>query len=167
MLSKYSGSYMIILLFVFQLTAQVSNATGAAASPEVYNALQSNDTVQINRQLRTLENAAMPQKEAYAGALQMKLSGLVKSGMEKLKIFKSGRMKLENSIKRDSLNAEYRFLRLIIQENTPDFMNYHSKLKEDAKFVRESFAKLNHQLQQAIVDYSKRSKILKPEDFQK
>ena len=76
-------------------------------------------------------------------------------------------IKLENSIRQDSLNAEYRFLRLIIQEHVPDFMNYHSKRVEDAKMISESFGKLNATLQKAIAEYSKKSKFLKPEDLHK
>ena len=114
-----------------------------------------------------LEKTSLKGKDAYTGALTMRKSGLTKSGLEKLSYFKKGRRMLEASIKQDSLNAEYRFLRLMIQEHVPDFLNYHSKKKEDAIMIRESYTKLPSELQAIIKNYSKNSHILKPEDFQK
>ena len=139
------------VLFIFILLAGIAPYT-AEAGPyqDFYNAIQSSDSAVISAQIKSLENSSIKEKEAYSGALMMKMSGIVKSGLEKLKIFKAGRIKLENSIRQDSLNAEYRFLRLIIQEHVPDFMNYHSKRVEDAKMISESFGKLNATLQKAI-----------------
>lgn len=160
-------SYFAPLLLVFQLAAGYNCIAATGQFQEFYVAFQSDDTTMISRQLNVLEGSSIPQKDAYSGALMMKMSGLVKSGMEKLKVFKKGRVMLENCIMKDSLNAEYRFLRLIIQENIPDFMNYHSKKKEDAGLIKESFSKMSPHLQKAISEYSKRSQVLKPEDFQK
>jgi hypothetical protein len=144
-------------------------SAAAASGPyqDFYAAMQSNDTMKISSQISAIEKSEMKEKDAYAGALMMRMSGLVKSGMDKLKIFKQGRVKLEQCIKQDSLNVEYRFLRLMIQEHIPDFMNYHSKKTEDARIIRESYGRLQTHLQEAIKDYSLHSKILKPEDFQK
>jgi len=135
--------------------------------PGIYDAMQSDDTAKINGVLSGLENSTAKEKSAYKGTLLMKKSGLLKSGMEKLSMFKEGRKLLEASIKQDSLNAEYRFLRLMIQENVPDFLNYHSKKEADAKVIRESYAQLPAPLKEAIKKYSKNSYILKPEEFQK
>jgi len=164
MLVKY---FSRILFFVF-LLAEMQYATGfSTPTTDVYAALQSNDTVKINAQLAALEKSSLAQKDAYIGALTMKLSGLVNSGLKKLSLFKKGRIKLEQSIKLDSLNAEYRFLRLMIQENVPDFLNYHSKKEADAAMIRSAFRKLSPEVQEAIKSYSRKSHVLKPEDFQK
>ena len=134
---------------------------------EVYAALQYDDTSKINLQLAALEKSSLKEKDAYTGALTMRKSGEVKGGLDKLSMFKKGRKLLEGSIKADTLNAEYRFLRLLIQENVPDFLNYHAKKEEDAGLIRSSFKKLSPQLQEAIRNYSRKSKVLKPEDFPK
>jgi hypothetical protein len=153
----------ILLLFV------VSKNSDAQQNEfqRVYTALQSDDSAKINFELSSLETTSLKGKDAYTGALTMRKSGLAKSGLEKLSLFKKGRRMLEASIKLDSMNAEYRFLRLIIQEHVPDFLNYHSKKEEDAKMIRESYRKLSPELQAIIKNYSKNSHILKPEDFQK
>ena len=156
-----------LFLFLFLLGKSTIAFPDTWPFSSVYKALRSNDTVEINAQLESLEKTTLSEKDAYTGALMMKLADLLKSGLEKLSTFKNGRVKLEQSIRKDSLNAEYRFLRLVIQENVPDFLNYHSKKAEDGKIIRESFGKLPKELQDVIRDYSKDSRILKPEDFKK
>jgi hypothetical protein len=153
------------LAIIFFFLADAISVSAKSPLPEVYAALQTDDTAKINAQLAVLEKSAIKERDAYTGALTMKKSGLVKSGLEKLSLFKKGRVMLERCIKADSANAEYRFLRLLIQEHVPDFLNYHSKKEEDAKLIRESYPKLPPALQQAIKSYSANSHILKPEDF--
>ena len=154
------------LLFWLQFTP-CEFAAAIAGGQETYTALQSGDTSVIRNQIDALEKSTLKEKDAYTGALMMKMSGLLKSGLEKLSVFKKGRVKLEQSIKQDSLNVEYRFLRLLIQENVPDFLNYHSKKAEDAGMIKTSFSKLSPELQETIRNYSKKSKMLKPEDLHK
>jgi hypothetical protein len=62
-------------------------------------------------------------------------------------------------------NVEYRFLRLSIQEHTPKIVGYKSNLEADKAFIIKHFAKLSLVVQRAVKDYSKESKILKPEDI--
>jgi hypothetical protein len=150
------------------ITANYTYSRGSNVPlPAVYDVMQSNDTSQINAVLADLEKSSAKEKDAYKGTLLMKKSGMMKTGMEKLNVFKQGRKLLEGSIKQDSSNTEYRFLRLMIQENVPDFLNYHQKKEEDAKMIREGYSKLPENLRQVIKKYSKNSHILKPEDFQK
>lgn len=143
-----------------------NTSLSAQSLHEVVEALRSDDSIKINTQLTAVEKANPEQKDAYLGALTMKKSGLVKGGMEKLSMFKKGKVLLEGAVRHDSLNAEYRFLRLLIQEHVPDFLNYHKKKEEDAQLIRASFGKLSPGLKEAIRSYSKNSKVLKPEDFQ-
>ena len=95
----------------------------------------------------------------------MKKAGLLSKAKEKLSTFKSGRQKLEAAISREPGNAEFRFLRLIIQENAPKIVKYKTSINEDGMIVRTSFKKLPPVVQQAIRDYSKKSKTLAPSDF--
>jgi hypothetical protein len=150
------------------LTAIVLNTFWLhAAVPEIYEVIESGDSSQINSALTYLEKSSLKENDAYRGALLMKKSGMMKSGMDKLNVFKQGRKLLEACIKLDSSNAEYRFLRLMIQEQAPDFLNYHSKKEEDAKMIMASYIHLPVNAREAIKKYSKKSHILKPEDFQK
>ncbi|HMH32644.1 MAG TPA: hypothetical protein VK543_06415, partial [Puia sp.] len=62
-------------------------------------------------------------------------------------------------------NAEYRLLRLMVQENAPTVLGYKNDIKADSEYIRKSFKNLPEDIQQVIVDYSKKSKILKAGDF--
>ena len=157
--------FNVLLLLTNGLTS--SRVIAQGSMPGVYDVMQTDDTVKMNTQLALLDKADIREKDAYTGTLLMKKSGQVKQGMDKLKMFKKGRQLLEKSIQQDSLNAEYRFLRLLIQENVPDFLNYHSKKQADATLLRQSYKKLSPGLQEAIKNYSQKSKVLKPEDLQK
>ena len=79
---------------------------------------------------------------------------------EKLSLFKTGRLKLEASIKKDTGNTEFNFLRLIIQEHAPRVVEYRHNLENDIAAIRSNFKTLPQVVQQAIQDYIKKSKVL-------
>ena len=64
------------------------------------------------------------------------------------------------ALEKDSTNTEYHFLRLMIQENAPKRLGYHAALEKDNLYIRKNFKTLSPALQQAILGYSKQSKIL-------
>ena len=130
-----------------------------------YKAIAGNDANELNAVLTDLKESSVAGKEAYEGALLMKKAGLLSKAKEKLKVFKQGREKLEAAIERYPNNYEYRFLRLIIQENVPKIVKYKSNIKDDSMLIRTSFKKLPPVVQQAVRDYSKKSKTLAPADF--
>lgn len=130
-----------------------------------YAAMASASMEEIDAQLTAVRGAAFPEKEAYEGALLMKKSGMVGKATEKLSLFKSGRAKLESSLAKDNGNTEFRFLRLIIQEHAPKIVNYRGELEKDSQAIRTNFKSLPPVVQQAIIDYSKKSSILKPAYF--
>ena len=138
----------------------------ASMLADVFAALKSDDSAQINSTLMKIESSSLKEKDAYQGALLMKKAGLVSNGLEKLSVFKKGRKLLEAMIKNDSLNAEYRFLRLMIQEHIPDFLNYHKNKNEDAQLIASQFKKMNPELKAIVKEYSTHSEILKPENLQ-
>jgi hypothetical protein len=125
-----------------------------------YYGVIANDNIDaINIELEVIKNSSAVDKEAYEGALLMKKAGLVK-GQERLRLFKSGHLKLETSIKKDNNNAELRFLRVIIQEHAPKIVNYRGNLEKDTQVIQSSFKSLSPVVQRAIVDYSKKSKVI-------
>ena len=102
---------------------------------------------------------------ALSGALLMKKSGFLKSGKDKLALFEKGKIMLETSIKKEYQNAEYRFLRLVIQENCPAILKYHDQVNDDAQQIRNSFQLFAPAVKKAIRDYAKKSKTLKEDEF--
>jgi hypothetical protein len=130
-----------------------------------YTVMSSKDLPAINRELNNLSESEHNNSLAYEGALQMKKAGLVKDPEEKIALFKTGHQKLESCIEKDSINPELRFLRIMIQENAPKLMNYNKDLKKDAKHLRAHFKRVPDNVRQAIMDYSKTSKVLRSEDL--
>ena len=126
-----------------------------------YSALSSTDTLKINALLHKLALLKSNTNNAFAGALMMKKSNIVKLPKYKLKLFKDGKSLLESSIAKDSLNGIFRFLRLVIQENCPAMMKYHNHINEDADIVKKKYPQFPAEAKQAVLDYSKNSTSLK------
>lgn len=126
-----------------------------------YKTLASENISDINAQLGILSGSLVAEKDAYEGALLMKKSGLLIKAKDKLNTFKNGRLKLENSISGNRNNTEFRFLRLIIQEQAPKIVKYRSNLDEDKQNILANFKNLSPILQQVMQNYSEKSTVLK------
>jgi len=126
----------------------------------VYVLLASGNIDGIDSELVVLQAAPIKEKEAYQGALQMKKAGLLARPKDKLATFKSGYIKLQSALTKDSGNVEYHFLRLMIQEHAPKVVHYDKDRERDSQEVIRSYSRLSPFLQKAILDYSKHSKLL-------
>jgi hypothetical protein len=129
-----------------------------------YTVFSSGTHQQIDSELRVISGANFYGKNALQGALLMKRAGFRASPIDKLHDFRKGANLLEDAIKGDTSNTEYRFLRLVIQENAPGIVNYKSDLGRDNLFIQQHFQLLSPVVQQAARDYSKHSKVLKLEN---
>src|SRR5665213_3756036 len=87
-----------------------------------YQAIQQDKKDLINNQLKKLKAFSPGIRQAVEGAMIMKKAGVGGSPITKLNLFKQGHKELEAAIKKEPDNAEFRFLRLIIQENAPGFL---------------------------------------------
>src|ERR1700756_1553764 len=125
-----------------------------------YQVMEGNDSIKINQQLNVVHNSSIKEKQAYEGALLLKKAGIVCNKKDKLNTFKTGKQKLESALEKDSTNTEYHFLRLIIQENAPKILGYHTALEKDNLYIRKNYKTLSPIIQQAILGYSKQSKTL-------
>jgi hypothetical protein len=130
-----------------------------------YSAIASKELEKLNSQLEVLKEASVKDKEGFEGALLMKKAGLISGPKKKLDMFKSGHDKLESVLSKDTSNTELRFLRLIIQENAPRILKYRKEIAKDSQNIRKNYKNLPPAVQQAIVNYSKTSKVLKPAYF--
>ena len=156
----------LLLLFILPVITTFGHSSHTRFDPsDVYVAMASNNIKEIDAALTELEKSNLSGKLAYEGAMLMKKSGLLSRPHEKLKVFKSGREKLEAAIRDDSANVEYHFLRLMIQENAPKVVGYKKNIEADSKMVIASYKTLPPFLRQAVKDYSKISKTLKTADL--
>ena len=150
--------YLLLLFCGVSVKGNMVNATFDKLA--FYNAMSSGNLEVVNNQLNLVRSAAIPEQEAYEGALLMKKAGMAGKPKDKLSFFKSGRSKLDAAIKKGG-SAEFNFLRLIIQEHAPKALNYNSDIDTDIAAIRTAYKTLPQVVQQAVSDYSKKSKALK------
>ncbi len=155
-----------ILVFAFSvITAKSGNLIQNFSKTSFYAVLKSGKIDDVNNELDLLKSSSINEKDGYEAALLMRKAGLEKIPVQKLKYFKKGRIQLETAISNNNANGEYHFLRLMIQEHAPKVAKYSTDLETDKACVKKSFQNLSPSVQQVIIDYSKNSKIIHPEDF--
>jgi len=155
-----------VLLFISTITTINRKAYYTIFSKnDYYSVMASQNIDAINNELEIVKASNTVNKNAYEGTLLMTKAGLVKKISEKISLFKSGRQELESCIKLNSQNVELHFLRLMVQENCPPIVNYKGDLEKDKLFIDKLFKTVPQDIQQYILDYSKRSKILNAKDF--
>ncbi len=141
-----------------------ANDTSSLNRTAFYKAMQGENKDLVNSQLTKLKSVEPKNlQNAFMGAMTMKKAGIGGSPTTKLHLFKEGHKLLEAAILQDPNNAEFRFLRLMIQENAPGILGYKSDEEKDSVFIRKSYKSLPPDLQQVIADYNKKSKVLKLE----
>lgn len=159
----------IILILLFALIISVVKSENPVQNFDkaaFYAILKSGKIDDINDELSFLKTSTVTEKDGYEGALLMRKGGLLAIPAEKLKSFKKGRILLETAIMNDDVNGEYHFLRLIIQEHAPKIVKYSASIETDKEHIIKSYKNLSPAAQQAIVNYSKNSKIIHPSDFE-
>ena len=126
-----------------------------------YKAMVSDNKTLVDEQISELNSAPSATKNAFLGAMTMRRAGIGGNPISKLTLFKKGHKLLEAAIQQDPNNTEFRFLRLMIQENAPGILGYKVDEEKDSEFIRKSYKSLPEDLQKTIADYNKTSKVLK------
>lgn len=135
---------------------------GSFSKSEFFKALESgNQTTIVTLEKKIADATVNDDQKAYYGAILMKTSEYQKTAGDKLKKFKEGKALLEGVIESNSSNIEYRFLRLMIQENAPKILKYNSNIKEDVAFIKNNLSKASKEIKTAITNYSEVSSNLK------
>ena len=155
------------LLFSLLFLTGFSQNSGVAFNKNAYYKIfATKDVKLIDEELHIIQSSTFSEKLAFEGALLMKKASLITNPKDKLAIFKDGRIKLELSITKNAANVEFRFLRLMIQENVPGIVNYRDNILDDSALVTEYYKTLPKSVQQAVYEYSKNSKTLKTAQLQ-
>ena len=128
---------------------------------EFYKDYESNDQKVLANRLSTLQKQEnSTQKDAYSGALKMKISQFKPTPKEKIELFKAGKTLLENAIKKSPDKIEFYFLRLTIQENSPKMLKYQDQINVDAQKITAGFSELDSVLKKVIIRYAANSSSL-------
>lgn len=126
-----------------------------------FKSFRSNSIEIITNEINTLESVKpSTYRDAFLGAITMKKANFMKTPKDKIVIFKKGGELLEKSISKEPKNGEFRFLRLVIQENSPKFLGYNTKISEDIKIIKFAYSSFDQPTKEAVLDYSKNSTLL-------
>jgi hypothetical protein len=147
-------------VIAFAASHFTANAQTGAGRSGFYSAMSSASVAVWNKQLEALKAFSGNDKTAYEGALLMRKSGSQKTPGQKLSMFKQGYKLLEAAISKEPSNIEYKFLRLMIQENAPKIVGYNKNIADDAKSLKSGYKSLPATVQKAVLSYSKTSKAL-------
>ena len=129
---------------------------------QFYKAMESKDVSAVTQQRKSVESmASSASRNAYYGAILMKEAQFLSTPKAKLDQFKKGKQLLEAEIKSHSSEAEYRFLRLLIQENCPKMLGYNKEIQADASLIGKSFTSMSAGLQAIVRSYAANSTALK------
>lgn len=150
------------LLSIFFISTLLSQSLTSL----VYEALKNDSLDQIETALAKVESSKQTSlTQAYKGTLTMKKADFMKTPKQKIATFKEGHKLLESEIIAHPKNTEYRFLRLLIQENAPKILKYNKDKEDDKKIIVENFSKLTPYQQSFIREYSKKSTTLTSSDL--
>jgi len=89
----------------------------------------------------------------YNGASEVILSKYIDGSMEKLKYFRQGAKKIDKAVDQDKTNIEVRFVRLVIQMNTPEFLNYNENIDEDKEYLLNHYSNCSNSIKKMISEY--------------
>ena len=156
---------LICIHFLF-LVIIASSGFKNADRVSYYEALAGQSEDKVDSEISKLDNAGETSlNNAYLGAMLMKKAVFLKGPAIKIKTFKKGAGMLEEEIKRNPDNTEYRFLRLSVQEHAPKILKYYRQLEEDRQAVVNGYGKLEPDLKKIIKNYSVSSGVIKSSDL--
>ncbi|OBQ52821.1 hypothetical protein VQ01_12780 [Tamlana sp. s12] len=88
------------------------------------------------------ENDSDVDVQAYVISFKMKQAKYERLPWNKVKVFNRYKNQLDGLISKHDKNVHLRYVRLVIQENIPSFLNYNSDIEQDKALLMKA---MNHQ----------------------
>lgn len=156
---KISMKRLLILTFVLVGLTSIMNA--ALDRKSFFKSISTEDQSTLKAEREKLSKLAdSDDKRAFLATIIMKESQFMPTVKGKWDKFVLGKNALEKEIKANANNAEYRFLRLLIQENAPKVVRYSGNVSQDAQFIAKNLSTINAITKKTIQDYAKKSPAL-------
>ncbi|MFD2871775.1 hypothetical protein ACFS5N_04810 [Mucilaginibacter ximonensis] len=155
-------SLLLLLPAAVVLSKSIQQKLDKAA---FYEVMDRGKLDEVEKEIEIVTNLSLPEKDGYIGALLMRKADLQKLPAQRLKSFKAGRIKFDPAIAADAGNVEFHFLRLAIQEHAPKIVKYNKDIEADKKAVIKGYKDQSPAVQHAIMDYTKKSKVLLAADL--
>lgn len=87
--------------------------------------------------IQKYENSSIPSILAYVVAVEMKQIEYVFNPATKFKIYIKNKNYLNDLIEENPEDVHLRYIRLLLQEETPSFLGYNKFIEEDKLFLRK------------------------------
>ncbi len=143
----------------FVMSFFIVEGFSAIQREKVYQALSGDSAELLTEAFDNLSDN-QPVHLAYKGALLMRKAAFASTPQQRLEYFNKGREILEKEITKYPDNVELRFLRLMIQENSPRMLGYNTNISNDIVFIEMHYKTAERDLRKEIERYAKKSKIL-------
>lgn len=160
---SYSTKFFACVLLTLVLCSSWTD--DVSATRKYYNILQGGTLQEIEKEEQFYTQRKKLSDNARLGALTMKKAELLINPAEKLSHFRKGKTLLEQAILEAPTNIEFRFLRLIIQEKAPSFLQYNQNIQEDVSQICVNYKTLEENLKKVVFDFAQQSKYLKAQDL--
>ncbi len=149
----YSYTFICLSFFLFSFLLFTD-----AEKTAFYKILSSSkEEMIVNYRKKLAVNLTSYDAKAYHASLIMKEAKFAISPFTKLERFNKGKELLESVIALNKNNTEYRFLRLMVQENAPSMLGYDTNIKQDSQLIKTGFSQLSETIQTVVLNYSKTS----------
>lgn len=151
-----------IVLYLFFLGTVLISATAVSLDRQsYYSAISVDDEAVLKKERdKLMKLSDSDDKRAFLATIIMKESQFMPTVMGKWDKFNLGKNALEKEIKTNPNNAEFRFLRLLIQENAPKIVRYSGQVSQDAQFIAKNLSSLHAVTKKTIQSYAKKSPAL-------
>ncbi len=153
---KYRRAAIILTGLMCWMLGISANGQTGINKDAFFNAMAGNSVPVMEQQLKALKNISTAEKEAFEGAMQMRRSATIAVPAKRLSLFRQGHKKLETAIAQSPENTEYRFLRLMVQENAPRSLGYNKNIHEDSRFIKDNYRSLSAITRQHVTAYSRK-----------
>ena len=104
----------------------------------------------VENMINSINNNTEHELLAYRGVCKTMMAKYVFWPASKIEYFNDGKEDIENAIQNNPENIEIRYLRLLIQLNTPNFLGYNDNIDDDATVFLDQIQDSNYELQWKI-----------------
>ncbi len=103
--------------------------------------------------LENFENNTCKSIQPYVISVQIQRAKYTSWPHKKIKYFNSGKKELEQYITDNPTDIEARFVRILVQKNTPSFLGYDTNIQSDTNFIKKhiSDAQLSESYKKTIL----------------
>lgn len=130
---------MNAFIYIFFLVIPFSNCTEIENVRNEFHKIDSKES--LYSFLEKFEKVNCFESEPYIASAIMHKAHHSNSPFKKMRFFKEGKERLELFIKQNPNHIEARYLRALIQNEIPKFLNYNDNLEKDTLFVVNNISK--------------------------